>query len=81
MRLNQETLHQLGGLTGIGWTAAVIGYLSTLVGFGGQYVARLVTDPHSLLYAGVVLFLATFGLDKLANTETRDHTEKPTREA
>jgi hypothetical protein len=59
-------LDQLAGLTGLGWTASVLGFAATLVGYGNSVVLRLVSDPTSLLYTGVVLFLATLGLDRLA---------------
>ena len=65
--LDRETLYQLAGVTGLGWTTSVISYASTVASTDNGYVARLVADPQSFLYAGGVLFLATFGLDKLAN--------------
>ena len=68
MNLDGDTLHQLGGVTGIGWTASVLGYASAVVGYGSGYLARLTTDPQSFLYAGGVLFLATLGLDRLAKS-------------
>lgn len=69
MNLDSETLHQLGGVTGFGWTASLLGYLGTVLGIGSGYLTRLATDPHSFLYAGAILFLATFGIDRLV---TRD---------
>jgi hypothetical protein len=66
MNLDSETLHRLGGVTGIGWTTSVLGYASTFVGYGSGYLSKLTTDPQSFLYAGGVLFLATLGLDQLA---------------
>ena len=71
MNPSRELLHQLGGVTGFGWTTSIIGYLSAVLGYGG-YVSRFVTDPQSFLYAGVILFLATIGLDRLANSKDRD---------
>ena len=71
MNLDSELLHQLGGVTGIGWTASVLGYATTVIGYGSGYVTRVVSDPQSFLYAGGVLFLATLGLDRLA-TSGRD---------
>lgn len=67
MNFDGETLHQLGGVTGIGWTASVLGYASSVIGLGSGYLTRLVSDPQSFLYAGGVLFLATLGLDQLAD--------------
>ncbi|WP_205254531.1 MULTISPECIES: hypothetical protein [Halorussus] len=69
MNLDSEMLHQLGGITGIGWTASVLGYATTVVGYGSGYLSRLATEPHSFLYAGGVLFLATLGLDRLAKSD------------
>ncbi len=34
MDLDSETLHRLGGVTGIGWTTPVLGYVSVFVGYG-----------------------------------------------
>lgn len=68
--LDGETLHQLAGFTGFGWTMSVLGFLSTIVGYGNSLVSRLVTDPQSFLYLGAVFFLATLGLDRLANEES-----------
>lgn len=65
-----ETLHQLAGFTGFGWSVSVLGFLSTVIGYGNSLVSRLVTDPQSLLYLGGVLFLTTLGLDHLANDRT-----------
>lgn len=72
MNLSRELLHQLGGVTGFGWTASVIGYLSAALGYGGGYISRFAADSQSFLYAGVVLFLATFGLDRLAKSQEED---------
>ncbi|MUV88046.1 hypothetical protein GJ631_16160 [Natronomonas sp. CBA1123] len=61
---DRDGLDQLAGITGLGWTASIIGYLGTAIGIGNTLVAR-VADPQSLLYLGAVLFAATFGLDRL----------------
>lgn len=60
-----ETLEQLAGLTGIGWTAAILGYLGAVFGYGSALVARLAVDPQSLLYLGGALLVTTLGLDRL----------------
>lgn len=70
MNFDAETLYRLGGVTGVGWTASVLGYASTVVGYGGGYLTRVINDPQSFLYAGGVLFLATLGLDHLAQRLT-----------
>lgn len=61
-------LDQLAGLTGIGWTASLLGYLAAAVGIGNSVITRLVADPVSLLYLGGVLLVATLGLDRLQNS-------------
>lgn len=66
-RLDANTLYQLGGLTGMGWTTSVIGYVTTLVTNGSTYLTRVVTEPTSLLYAAGVFFLLTLGCDRLAS--------------
>lgn len=48
----------------------MLGYLGTLVGYGNSLVARLVTDPQSLLYLGGALFVTTLGLDRLQRRVT-----------
>ena len=69
-RLDGETLDQLAGITGLGWTTAFLGFLSPILGYGNGLVGRLVVDPTSLLYVGVVCLLATLGLDRLAESMT-----------
>jgi hypothetical protein len=63
--VRSETVDQIAGITGIGWTVSVLGFLSTVFGYGNVIVARVVADPFSLLYLGGVLFLTTLGLDRL----------------
>jgi len=63
--VRSDRLETLAGLTGLGWTASVLGYLVTLVGYGNSFVTRLVAEPVSLLYLGLVLLVATLGLDRL----------------
>lgn len=75
MNFDDDTLHRLGGVTGIGWTASVLGYASTVVGYGSGYLTRLVNDPQSFLYAGGILFLATLGLDRVADSRLREWDE------
>lgn len=60
-----DLLNQLTGLTGLGWTASVLGYLSTVIGYGNGLLTRLVVEPQSLLYVGGSFFLLTLGLDRL----------------
>lgn len=63
-----DTLDQVAGLTGFGWTASLLGYLTAVVG----YTNALVTHPQSLLYLGGVLFVTTLGLDRLKHLVTDD---------
>lgn len=63
----KDVLNQLAGITGLGWTTSVLGFLSTVVASGNSIVSRLVADPQSLLYVGAVFFVATVGLDRLAD--------------
>ncbi len=67
-----DTLDQLAGITGFGWTVSILGYMATMVGYGTVLVTRLVTDPQSLLYLGGTLFVATFGLDHLQKTRSNE---------
>lgn len=70
-----DVLRQAAGITGVGWTASLLGYLGAVSGVGNHLVARIVlVDPQSLLYLGSVLFVATFGLDRLR--KTRSDTEE-----
>ncbi|WP_123620400.1 hypothetical protein [Halorubrum sp. CSM-61] len=62
---DEDLLNQLTGLTGMGWTASVLGYLSTVIGYGNSLISRLVAEPQSLLYVGGSFFLLTLGLDRL----------------
>lgn len=67
---DNNVLDQLAGLTGFGWTAALLGYLGSVFGYGSSLISRLAVDPQSLLYLGGALFVATFGLDRLQNRLT-----------
>jgi len=67
-----ETLDQLAGVTGVGWTMSALGFLSSAVGYGNAVVGRLTADPQALLYVGVAFFLATLGLDRLADAVSRE---------
>ncbi|WP_418286173.1 hypothetical protein [Halorubrum sp. DTA46] len=62
---DNDLLNQLSGLTGLGWTGSVLGYLSTMIGYGNGLISRLATEPKSLLYVGGSFFLLTLGLDRL----------------
>lgn len=58
---DDELLDQLAGITGIGWTTSILGFLSTVIGYGTTVVA----NPATFLYIGTAFFLATLGLDRL----------------
>ena len=66
-RPNRNVLDQLAGFTGLGWTTSTLGFLGTVMGYGNSLITRFVADSRSLLYVGVLFFLATLGLDRLAN--------------
>jgi len=68
--LDTDSAEQLAGVAGLGWTTSTLGFLGTALGYGNSVVSRLVTEPSSLLYVGVVCFLATLGLDRAANRAT-----------
>lgn len=60
--------YQLGGTTSLGWTVSLLGYLSTVIGYGNGLITRLVAESQSLSSLGGVLFVPTFGLDRLQNS-------------
>jgi len=64
LKANQDVLNQVAGFTGLGWTAALLGYVTTVIGYGNT----LITNPQSLLYLGGILFVTTLGLDRLKDT-------------
>ena len=68
--LDTDAAERLAGVAGLGWTTSTLGFLGTALGYGNSVVSRLVTDPSSLLYVGVVCFLATLGLDRVAERAT-----------
>lgn len=72
-----ELLDQLAGLTGIGWTVSMLGFLSAVLDVGRWNVAHLGADPAPLLAVGVVLFATTVGLDRLGRTVEEDDTGRP----
>lgn len=65
---SEETLDQVAGITGVGWTASLLGYLSTVLGFN----TALGANPQSLLYLGAVLFVTTLGLDRVRKNREDD---------
>ena len=66
---DSDTFDQLAGLTGFGWATSVIAFLATVFGYGTAFLSRFITEPQSLLYVGAVFFVATLGLDRLANKD------------
>jgi hypothetical protein len=77
---DKDLLNQLTGLTGMGWTASVLGYLSTVIGYGNGVISRLFAEPQSLLYVGGSFFLLTLGLDRLQNSAAVERDEEDGRE-
>lgn len=65
LRSDVNTLDQLAGITGVGWTVSILGYVSAILGHEIAVISRFVAGPESLLYLGAALFLATVGLDRL----------------
>lgn len=76
----KDLLNQLGGLMGLGWTASVLGYLGSLIGYGNGVISRLVVEPQSLLYVGGSFFLLTLGLDRLQGRLGADRASEDVRE-
>lgn len=70
---DDDRLYQLGGITGLGWTVSLLGYLSSIIGYGNSLITRLVAEPQSLLYVGGLLFLTTFGLDRLQSSASKSN--------
>lgn len=65
---SDDHLYRLAGITGLGWTVSILGYLSTVIANGNAPVTALGTNPQLLLYLGGVLFVVTFGLERLRDT-------------
>lgn len=59
-----DYVDQIAGITGLGWTASLLGYLITVIGYGNSVISRLVVEPRSLLYVGSLLLVVTLGLDR-----------------
>lgn len=71
-RPTADTLDQLAGVTGLGWTTSLLGFLTTLIGYGNSLLGRVGADPLTLLSVGLAFFLATVGLDRLAESIAED---------
>lgn len=75
--MNRETepdasvLERAAGVTGVGWTASALGYLGAAIGVGDTPIS----NPQSLLYLGVVCFLATVGIDRLNDRRSDGKTD------
>jgi hypothetical protein len=72
MRAPDDFLYQLAGITGLGWTVLILGYLGTVIGYGDDLVIPIVREPQLLLYLGIILFVITFGLDQLRGTRPNE---------
>lgn len=59
--VNGDFLDTAAGLTGIGWTTSMLGYLGAV----GGYSVFPLGSPRSLLYLGGILLVTTVGLDRL----------------
>jgi len=62
---NEQFLHELAGLTGLGWTASMLGFLGSLIWYGNDVRPALPIGPRTLLGLGICFFLATQLLDRL----------------
>jgi hypothetical protein len=69
---NNDRLYQLAGITGLGWTVSILGYLGTVLTNENSPVAPFATNPQSLLYLGTVLFVVTLGLERLRYTRSNE---------
>jgi len=72
-----DALDRLAVFTGLGWTTSMLGYLTTAVGHAT--LPGPVADPRLLLSVGVVLLMATLGLDRLQNRLSGGETDRRTR--
>ncbi|MFC6785211.1 hypothetical protein [Halobaculum halobium] len=66
--LTGDAMDQVAGITGFGWTASLLGYLGTVIGYSNS----LITNPQTLLYVGSVFFVTTLGLDRLRTSASTD---------
>lgn len=64
----KEVLTQFAAITGLGWTASLLGYLSAVIGYSNTIVTRVAPNSQSLLYVGGLLLVTTLGLDRLEQT-------------
>jgi len=67
-RSDWDVIDQVAGITGFGWTASLLGYLGTAIGYSNS----LITNPQTLLYVGSVFFVTTLGLDRLRSRRSND---------
>lgn len=65
--LEGETIDQMAGIAGVGWTTSLLAFLTTVIGYSNSVISRFMSDSRIFLYAGVVFFLMTLGLDRVAN--------------
>jgi hypothetical protein len=63
--VSNDLLYQLGGITGLGWTASLLAYIWATIGPADGLGGPIAIDPRILLVLGVVFFVVTVGLDRL----------------
>lgn len=63
-----DAVYQLAGLTGVGWTASILAYACTVLGYWNWLPVPRIGEPELLLYLAGSLFLATVGLDYFRQT-------------
>jgi hypothetical protein len=71
--MTDDVRDQLAGLTGFGWTTALVGSLPVLVSAGHSTGTRIVDDPVSHLSLGGVLFVASLGLDRVDRSDAESY--------
>jgi hypothetical protein len=65
---DRDRVHQLAGLTGLGWTVSILSYVGLLFGYGNSLARSLGADPSVLLYIAGGFFVTTLFLDRLHGT-------------
>ncbi|AGN02287.1 hypothetical protein L593_11720 [Salinarchaeum sp. Harcht-Bsk1] len=62
---DEQFLHELAGITGLGWTASTLGFIGSLIWYGDAPGGSHPLESRVLLYLGICCFVATIGLDAL----------------
>ena len=62
---DEQFLHELAGITGLGWTVSTLGFIGSLIWYGDVPGGSDPLESRALLYVGICCFVATVGLDAL----------------